>query len=247
MSAAPMELCIDLGPMVVEQDGGIMTGLRNLWEKNELCDVELIAGGQTFQAHRLVLAAVSSSFHECLVRLSAEVGSVPAAMAAKEKLVMRLDDITHPEAVQAMLNCIYEPQFGTANRYNPSSHDANRDVLRLAQRFQISQLLDLASRWLASNLSTSNVLERLSACEEFGLGEVREKIFEQLTANPSALFVLAQDAEIIKMPIVLQDLLVRVLKLLGCGNEAAPPKGLGLCQSQGKAHQQGKTARKAGA
>jgi len=89
-----------------------------------------------------------------------------------------------------------------------------------------------------------NVLQRLSACEEFGLVEVREKIFEQLTANPSALFVLAQDAEIVKMPIVLQDLLVRVLKLLGCGNEPAAPKG--MAGGQGKA-QQGKPARKAGA
>lgn len=224
-----------------------MSGLRDLWEKNELCDVELVAGGQTFQAHRLVLAAVSGPFAECLARLGAEMGSVPAASlagTAKGNLVMRLDDIAHPEAVQAMLDCIYGPRSGAPCVYHPSSHDVNRDVLRLAQRFQISQLLDQASCWLADNLSTSNVLQRLSACEEFGLVGVREKIFEQLTANPNALFVLAKDPEIVKMPVVLQDLLVRVLQLLGCGVEAAPSK---TAQGHNKVQQQGRPARKAGA
>lgn len=249
-----MELSVDLGPMPMDECcGGIMPGLRDLWEKSELCDVELIAGGQTFQAHRLVLAAVSGSFHECLLRLSADVGAAPI----KEKLVMRLDDITYPEAVQAMLDCIYGPKAGAvaAPCYSPSSEDSNRDVIRLAQRFQIAQLQDQAAVWLRSGLSTSNILQRLSACEEFGLTDVREQIFEQLTANPSALFVLAKDPEIVKMPLVLQDLLVRVLKLLGCGQEppaaaaaaaAAPTKATGNA-GQGKAQQLGKPIRKAGA
>lgn len=224
-----MELSIDLGPMPVDEHLGLlMPGLRGLWEGGDFCDVELIAGGQTFNAHRPVLAAVSPSFHECLMRLSSvqDDGAPAGASNHKKTLVLRLADITHPEAVQAMLDCIYGPAGkGAEKGYNPGSEEANRDVLRLAQRFQIAQLQNQASRWLTSNLSTANVLQRLVACEEFGLADVRDKILEQLCANPSALFALAKDPEIVKVPLVLQDLLVRVLKLLGCDSPPAPPRG----------------------
>jgi len=221
--AAPMDLCIDLGPMPEDAHAGLlMEGLRGLWEKSELCDVELIAGGQTFLAHRPVLAAVSPSFRECLMRLST-VQDVSAG--AKKILTLKLGDITHPEAVQAMLNCIYGPLTApnAPRSYNPTNEEANRDVLRLAQRFQITQLLAEASRWLTSNLSTANVLQRLVACEEFGLADVRDKILDQITANPTALYVLAKDPEVVKAPSVLQELLVRVLKLLGCDSATPAP------------------------
>lgn len=234
-----MELEVDLGPMplnALDGQGGIIQGLRLLLDRSELCDVVLIAGGQSLLAHRAVLAAVSSSFHECLTQLGSSEGSNP------ESLVLKLDDISHPEAVRSMLDCIYGPSGGSSTEYNPSSEEANRDVLRLAQRFQISQLQEDASRWLARGLSTANVLDRLVACEEFGLTEVREKILEQLTANPEALFVLAKDPEVTKVPAVLQDLLVRILKLLGC------EPGLLQAQSAGSGKaSQGKPARKAGA
>jgi len=223
--AVPMELTIDLQPMPVDAHAGLlMEGLRGLWDQRELCDVELIAGGQRFLAHRPVLAAVSLSFHECLMQLSsAQDGG--AASDHKMKLVLKLDDITHPEAVQAMLECIYG--IPAIKAYSPASEGANKDVLRLAQRFQIAQLQYQACRWLTSNLSTKNVLQRLVACEEFALADVRDKILEQFIANPNALFALANDPEIVQVPAVLQDLLVRVLKLLGCDGPAAaggPPK-----------------------
>merc|ERR1719188_1931836 len=123
-----------------------------------------------------------------------------------------------------MIDCIYGPAPGAGGDYCPASEDINRDVLRLAQRFQISHLQEQASRWLMQSLSTANVLERLLACEEFGLTDVREKILEQLTANPSALFVLANDPEIVKVPVVLKDLLIRVLKLIGADAEKPSEK-----------------------
>eukprot|EP00413_Alexandrium_margalefii_P021570 CAMPEP_0204565128 /NCGR_PEP_ID=MMETSP0661-20131031/35291_1 /ASSEMBLY_ACC=CAM_ASM_000606 /TAXON_ID=109239 /ORGANISM="Alexandrium margalefi, Strain AMGDE01CS-322" /LENGTH=245 /DNA_ID=CAMNT_0051572845 /DNA_START=56 /DNA_END=793 /DNA_ORIENTATION=+ len=234
---APMELEVDLGPMPVDDhSGGVIQGLRLLLDRGELCDVVLVAGGQSLLAHRAVLAAVSSSFHECLTQIGPSEGNNP------ESLVLKLDDISHPEAVRAMLDCIYGPAEGAQVEYSPTSEEANRDVLRLAQRFQIAQLQDDASRWLLKGLSTANVLGRLMACEEFGMVEVREKILEQLTANPEALFVLAKDPEVTKVPAVLQDLLVRILKLLG----AEPGLPATAAAGPGKASQ-GKPARKAGA
>lgn len=224
MAAGPVELNLDLGPPPKDLQMGLLAqGLRTLWDEGELCDLELIAGGKTFMAHRPVLAAVSPSFRECLLQLSgSQQGPAPTENSERQKkLVLTLGDIKHPEAVQAMLLCIYQPPSGAAMNYSPSSEDANKDVIRLAQRFQISQLHDQACQWLQSNLSTSNVLQRLAACEEFGLSDVRDKILQQITGNPEALFALARDPEIVKVPAVLQDLLVRVLRLLGCGDKPA--------------------------
>merc|ERR1712039_404361 len=158
-----------------------------------------------------VLAAVSSPFHQCLNGLAMEPG---------KPIVLKLDDISEPDAVQAMIDGIYGTSGGAAVDYNPVSEAVNADVLRLAQRFQIGELEARAARWLAQKLTTANVLGRLVACEEFGLIHVRDNILEQLIANPDALFVLTKDPEITKVPAVLQDLLIRILKLLGCDGSA---------------------------
>jgi hypothetical protein len=232
-----MELSVDLGPMPADAHcGGIITGLRSLLERSELCDVVLMVGGQNFVAHRAVLAAVSPSFHECLTRLSMDPGAMRLP-AHPGSIVLQLDDVTNPEAVRVMLDCVYGPRGGATSTYSPSTEETNRDVLRLAQRFQVALLLEHASRWLTRDLSTSNLLQRLLACEEFGLTDVRERILEQLTANPEALYVLARDPEITKVPAVMQDLLVRILRLLGCetSSKVAP------------VHPKGGKARKAGA
>ncbi|OLQ04538.1 hypothetical protein AK812_SmicGene12385 [Symbiodinium microadriaticum] len=74
-----------------------------------------------------------------------------------------------------------------------------------------------AARWLAKNLTTANLLDRLAACEEFGLQDVKEKILEQLTANTDVLYEMVSNPSVRSVPGVLQDLLLRVLQLLGCG------------------------------
>jgi len=209
-----MDLKVDLGPMPSDDHSGCMVGgLRTMLDKGELCDIILTAGGLSFPVHRAVLAAVSANFRECLMHVGSSEG---ASGMNSQAPVLQLDDISHPEAVQAMLACIYGPREGASGEYGASTDDANRDALRLAQRFQVAALEDQASRWLMKGLSTANVLERLKACEEFGLVEVREKILVQLTQNPEALLVLAQDPDATNVPAVLQELLVRVLKLLGC-------------------------------
>lgn len=229
-----MELTIDLGPMPVDAHAGWLTeGLRGLWDQSEFCDVELIAGGQTFLAHKPVLAAVSPSVHECLMQLSSVQDGSETSMP-NGRMKLKLADVAHPEAVQAMLECIYGPPAGAegAKSYSPANEDVNRDVLRLAQRFQITQLQQQACGWLMSNLSTTNVLQRLLDCEELGLVDVRDNILGQITSNPKALWALANDPEVRKAPAVLQDLLIRVLSLLNIGDNPsavprAAPKGQG--------------------
>jgi len=208
------------------------------WTGTSFCDVILVAGGREFSAHSLVLAAVSAGFHEQIQQeyIKGVFGLVPGLDL--KPMTIHLNNVSHPEAVQDMLDCIYGPISTEVKEPHSKTEASNRDVLQLAQAYQIPPLQSQASLWLAQNLSTQNVLSRLAICEEFGLLEVREKILEQLIADPVALPMLARDPEVTKVPKVLQDLLVRILTLVNAHPQQANP-------SHGKT--QGKQARKAGA
>merc|ERR1712217_767533 len=93
-----------------------------------------------------------------------------------------------------------------------------KDVLRLARNFGLPHLHEIAARWLTKGLTTQNVVQRLVTCEEFGLGLLREKIIEQLTANPAELTVVSSSDEIRQHPQILQDLLMQVAMLVGMGS-----------------------------
>lgn len=299
-----MELTVDLGPMPPDPlSGGAIAGggLCRLLDRKEFCDVMIVAGGQSFVAHSLVLAAVSPTFHQQILQASrrfqftdtdgsvviltktgsdieAQVpghgdmgkwrsfdaatreyalgggsGTVPQESVANLMTFLRpqdnfsgrcgtpvtlyLNEIVHSEAVQDMLSCIYGP-FGVDSRENFCKTElANRDALQLAHAYQIPQLQAQVSRWLIQNLTSQNVLGRLVLCEEFGLLEAREKILEQLIADPAALPILASHPEVTKVPKVLQDLLVRILGLLGQEVHAKPQAVM----------KPGKLSRKAGA
>eukprot|EP00930_Biecheleria_cincta_P039963 TRINITY_DN2741_c0_g2_i1.p1 TRINITY_DN2741_c0_g2~~TRINITY_DN2741_c0_g2_i1.p1 ORF type:complete len:245 (-),score=57.99 TRINITY_DN2741_c0_g2_i1:93-827(-) len=222
--AAPMELEVDLGPMPEDDNRGfLLKGLRSLLDNKELCDVALMAtGGEAYPAHRAVLAASSHVLRE---RLPKPWDS--SCEQAQDLPVLRLD-VKHPEAVKALLDCVYgvENEEGVSSHcYNPSSEAANHDVLRLARDYRLPALEDQAARWLARGLTTANVLQRLKACEEFGLTEVRNKILEQLIANTDALYEIASNPAVTETPKMLQDLLLRVLQVLGCGPAAAFRRG----------------------
>merc|ERR1712217_864294 len=96
--------------------------------------------------------------------------------------------------------------------------------LRLARSFGLPHLHEFAARWLTKGLTTQNVVERLVTCEEFNLMLLREKIIEQLTANPAELTIVTSSPEIIKHPKILQDLLMQVASLCGVGAQKKPTK-----------------------
>jgi len=112
-----------------------------------------------------------------------------------------------------MLNYIY--QVSDVDTYQPESQDINKDVLRLAQNFHLPGLAELATRWMAQNLTTSNVVECLTTCEEFGLDELRGKILAQLTMNKKALFEVAGSPQIMKNPRLMQILLQQAAAVPG--------------------------------
>merc|ERR1712113_277124 len=87
------------------------------------------------------------------------------------------------------------------------TQEINKDILRLAQNFALPGLTEHATHWLAKDITTGNVVERLTICDDFGLGELRERIVEQLTLNKRALSEVVNSPQIMKYPSLMQALL----------------------------------------
>jgi len=213
-SVMPIEVELDPIPTDLLGDN-IARGLLDLMEKGELCDVEFVIGDESFLAHRCVLASASTCFRESL--------QLPATSdtALGQRWKLPLDADLRPAAVRLMLDCIYGAFIGpgasdgiSAKQFDAATDAVNRDVLRLAQRFQLPRLEGHAACWLARNLTTANVVQRLTMCEEFRLSAVRAQILAHLMASPAALLQVAKSPEVAGTPLVLQDLLVQVLTVL---------------------------------
>lgn len=98
----------------------------------------------------------------------------------------------------------------------------NRDVLSLAQKFQLPGLAQRAAQWLAKDITTGNVVERLALCAEFGLTDLRTRIIEQLAMNRVALMEVVSSPKIMEHPELMQE----ILKQTAMGGEevATPPE-----------------------
>lgn len=210
-----VELKVRLAPPKPSIEDRLAAGLRDLYQKGTMADVQLVCAERTFVAHRVVLASQSEVFKEGLA-------IAPGTTAPPARQEVRLADIDNPEAVQFMLDFIYE--IGDASSwkdYNPKTQDINKDVLRLAKNFRLPGLTERATFWLSKDLTTGNVVERLTICEDFELQDLKERILAQLAGNKKALFEVAHSPQIMKYPSLMQSLLQQAA---GPPEESPQPK-----------------------
>lgn len=202
-----------------EDQGELGDALRALYQRGEFCDISLACGEQVFPCHKVVLAGKSAVFKEGLAQC-------PAPAVAGERQEVRLVEVSNPEAVRFMLDYLYDMDQTVWKDYNPATQEINKDVLRLAQRFELPGLTERATHWLAKDVTTGNVIERLAICSEFSLEVLRGKLIEQLTLNRAALQEVANSPQIMKFPELMQALLQQTASVGKREMEAAPaPSG----------------------
>jgi len=197
LGSKPVSLTVKLGHLKLTPEP-LAQGLQELYRRGEFADVVLICAEQHFLAHRIVLAAQSEAF---------KVGLASPLPQHGLRHEIQLGDIANPEAVKFMLSFLYQLDDKEMAEYNPRTQEINRDVLRLARQFNLPGLTHRAMRWLSRDLTTGNVVERLSICEEFGLSELTDKILEQLTSNRQALAEVAHSPQIMTYPRLMQAML----------------------------------------
>lgn len=199
LGSKPVSLTVKVPPPKQTEDA-MATGLREMYQRGDFVDVTLSCADQSHAAHRVVLASRSPIFRSLL-----DAQGPPAPGTRQE---VRIAEISNPEAVKFMLDFIYEAQVSDWAAYNPSTQEITKDVLRLAQQFQVKGLTESATVWLAKDINTGNVVERLAICDDFGLGELREKILNQLHMNKTALIEVATSPQIIEYPELMKDLIL---------------------------------------
>jgi hypothetical protein len=141
---------------------------------------------------------------------AAAATAVEVDSATAKRLKLKISGISRPESVRILLSYVYQVGTGQKWEYKPSCVEVDKDVLNLARHFELTHLHEYAARWLIDGLSTINVVERLVVCEEFSLGNLREKMMEQLAAFPDALGIVSSNPDIMKHPKIMQDLLKSV-------------------------------------
>lgn len=212
LGSKPVALTVRLASRKAAPENELTTSLQEFYRKGELADVVLACAEQRFLAHRVVLASQSRRFREGLSQ------PLPAANMRHE---IRLSDIVNPEAVKILLDHMYRLDDEDWAKFNPRTQDVNREVLRLAAQFELPGLKQQAMEWLSRDLTTGNVVERLSICDEFGLAELSDKILEQLTNNKEALAEVANSKQIMSYPRLMQAMLQCAA---GAPEPETPPK-----------------------
>jgi hypothetical protein len=196
LGSKPVALNVKLPPPKVYQEP-LLSGLQELFRTGQFTDVVFLCAEQRIPAHRVVLACQSSVFKEAL-----------QSAKASDALMLEIRlDVPNPEAVKFMLDFLYNLDDKDWAKYNPRTQEINRDVLRLAQQFQLPGLTQRATSWLAKDLTTGNVVERLSLCDEFGLTDLSDRILETLTSNRQALAEVAHSPQIMKYPNLMKAML----------------------------------------
>lgn len=202
LGTKPVILSVKLPPSALdlEEPSRLADGLREFYRTGDFADVALICAGQTFLAHKAILASQSAVLREGLL-----AGESSPSVGGRQEV--RLAEIANPEAVRFMLDFMYQTDSTVLQEYNPRTQDVNKDVLRLARSFRLPGLTGKAVQWLSKDLTTANVLERLAICKEFELHTLREQIIEQLTTNGSALQEVANSEQLMQQPELMQELL----------------------------------------
>jgi len=187
----PVALTVKMKVGKAIDDNLLAKGLQELYRKGEFTDVALCCSEKRFLAHSCVLASQSRCFKEGLA-----AQPLPGPGTRHE---IRLE-VANPEAVKIMLDYLYMLEESDWATFNPRTQAVNRDVLQLAAQFDLPGLTGQAMYWLSKDLTTGNVVERLSLCEEFGLSELSEKF-------SSSLLTTRQHSQ--KWPTVLRSRAIR--------------------------------------
>ncbi|CAL5001037.1 unnamed protein product [Urochloa decumbens] len=161
----PSDLGDHLGALLVSADG---------------TDVSFVIGGQTFQAHRAVLAARSPVFRTELL----------GSMAESTMSSITLQDIA-PETFKLMLQFIYTDAF-------PEDHELGDPAMRIktlmlllaaADRYALGRLKLLCAKWLWDNMAITSVAGTLAFADKHSCPELKEKCLDFIVSSGTRVFL----------------------------------------------------------
>ncbi|CAL5001034.1 unnamed protein product [Urochloa decumbens] len=141
--------------------------LGRLLDSGDGFDVSFVVDGETFPAHRAVLAARSPVFKAQLLGSMAE-----AAMPYS----ITLHDIA-PATFRIMLRFIYTDALPGDEELGDSPTEMLQDLLAMADLYALERLKTLCARKLWDGLAVDTVAATLASAEMFNCAELKNKCF----------------------------------------------------------------------
>jgi speckle-type POZ protein len=141
--------------------------LGRLLDCAEGSDVSFLVDGETFPAHRIVLAARSPVF-------KAELFGSMADATAPSIMVQDIE----PAAFKVMLRFIYTNSFPADNELGDSPVDMLQHLLAAADRFALDRLKLVCSLKLIENVSVDTVGSILVCAETYNCPELKIKCLD---------------------------------------------------------------------
>jgi speckle-type POZ protein len=186
---------------VPPSDIGIHLG--RLLDHTDGMDVSFTIDGQTFHAHRAVLAARSPVFRAELF----------GSMAEATMTSITLQEIT-PATFKVLLRFIYTDML-PEDELGDSSTEILRDLLAAADRYAIDRLKLMSAQKLWDKVSTDTVATTLACAETYNCPELKSKCIDFLAVEENfreAAFTHGYALLVLKFPSITAELRKRVRK-----------------------------------
>ncbi|CAO2207334.1 unnamed protein product [Urochloa humidicola] len=140
--------------------------LGRLLDSGDGSDVSFVVDGETFPAHRAVLAARSPVFKAQLLGSMAE-----AAMPS-----ITLHDVS-PATFRIMVRFIYTDALPRDEELGDSPTEMLQDLLAMADLYALERLKILCARKLRDGLAVDTVAATLASAEMFNCAELKSRCF----------------------------------------------------------------------
>jgi hypothetical protein len=113
--------------MILQTSSDLTPSLQSLWKEGQLCDLKLISeDNQTFEAHKIILAAASGYFRALFVGAGRHLRESFDHDTAPEEQTIRLPAVSG-ESLRSVLEVIYEKRLNI--------HDGNVEDLLTASNY----------------------------------------------------------------------------------------------------------------
>jgi speckle-type POZ protein len=164
---------VKAAPFVDVPPPGLHRHLGELLFSGEASDVTLQAGGETFSAHRFVLAARSPVFKAKLL------GSMKEGTSTTTDCAILIEDI-EPRVLQAVLHFMYTDTLPEVSKEEAAM---SQHLLEAADRFSLQRLKLICEENLCGCIDTNSVVTTLVLADQHSCQGLKEKCFEFLKST----------------------------------------------------------------
>lgn len=143
----------------------LLCGLNTLRTKGLLLDVTLVADGEAFQAHRVVLASCSDYFRAMFTD----------AMRESRQSEICLNGVT-AAGIRLLLDYAYTSRLAL-NLANI------QDVLSAANHVQVVAVVEACSNYLQAQLDLENCIDIATIAETYSLSQLRQRVYRFMSGH----------------------------------------------------------------